>query len=53
MRVRANPNPNPNQVDYDHQGIQATTIVREELGALPAIRPLLLVLKTYLGKLGL
>ena len=40
-------------MDYDHQGIQATTIVREELGALPAIRPLLLVLKTYLGKLGL
>ena len=40
-------------VDYDHQGIQATTIVREELGLLPAIRPLLLVVKTYLCKLGL
>ena len=40
-------------VDYDHQGIQATTIVREELGLLPSIRPLLLVVKTYLCKLGL
>ena len=40
-------------VGFEHNGLAATSIVRTEVEAWPLIRPLLIVLKTYLSKLGL
>ena len=40
-------------VGYDHSGLQAVKHVLEEVEQQPVIRPLLIVLKSYLGLLGL
>ena len=37
----------------EHHGEGGLAFARQELAALPALRPLLLVLKTYLARLGL